>query len=79
MLLQVFSLSGVKYDGEAISVNAKTTSGEITVLDHHRPLITILKKGSLVVTDKNGSKKTIPTPSGFLEVSTANKSFALIS
>lgn len=79
MQLQVFSLKGVEYDGEAVSVNAQTMSGEITVLDHHRPLITILKKGRLVVTDKNGSKKTIPTNSGFLEVSVANRSYALIN
>jgi len=68
MKLQVFNLKGVAYDGEVISLNAKTASGEITVLEHHRPLITILKKGELRIVTKDGSKQTIPADSGFLEV-----------
>ena len=68
MQLKVYNLKGVAYEGEIISLNAKTASGEITVLDHHRPLVTILKKGELRIMAKDGSKQTIPAPSGFLEV-----------
>ncbi len=68
MKLKIFNLKGVAYEGEIISLNAKTMSGEITVLDHHRPLITILKKGELKIVSKTGERKNIPARGGFLEV-----------
>lgn len=77
MNFQVLSLKGIEYSGEIKSVNAKTTSGEITVLDHHLPLITVLS-GRLIIKDTNGIEKTIPLKSGFLEVSEGNKASALI-
>ena len=69
---------GILFDGEAISVNAKTTVGEITVLDHHRPLISILQKGNIVVSDGAGKKNNFATMSGFLEMNDANMLTALI-
>ena len=79
MQLQIISLKGIQYDGEVKSLNAKTTSGEITVLDHHLPLITVLDKGRLVVKDSGGMATTIPNTSGFLEVKHGNRAVALIS
>ena len=79
MQLQVISLKGVQYEGDIKSVNVKTTSGEITVLDHHLPLITVLTKGQLVVEDTNGKETVIHTESGFLEVKEGNQAVALIS
>ena len=78
MQLQVLSLKGVEYNGEIKSVNVRTTSGGITVMDHHLPLITVLN-GRLVVKDTAGNEKTIPAASGFLEVALGNKASALIS
>ena len=78
MQLQVLSLKGVEYAGDVRSVNVRTTSGEITVLDHHLPLITVLN-GRLVVKYTAGNEKTIPASSGFLEVVPGNKASALIS
>ena len=79
MQLQVISLKGVQYEGDIKSVNVKTTSGEITVLDHHLPLITVRAKGQLVVTDASGKETVIHTESGFLEVKDGNQAVALIS
>ena len=78
MQLQVLSLKGVEFSGDVRSVNARTTSGEITVLDHHLPLITVLN-GRLVIKDATGNEKTIPAISGFLEVGKGNKASVLIS
>ena len=47
MKLQILSLDGSKYDGEASQVTLPTTDGEITVLKNHIPLITTLKSGSI--------------------------------
>lgn len=79
MQFQAISLKGVQYEGDVKSVNAKTTSGEITVLDHHLPLITVLAKGQLIVKDTAGKETVIHTESGFLEVKNGNHAIALIS
>jgi F0F1-type ATP synthase epsilon subunit len=78
MYLKVLSLKGIEYEGEAKSFNAKALDGEITVLDNHRPLITILKKGAAVIIEKNDSQKKIEINSGFLEMNSQNRLNVLI-
>ena len=68
MHLQVHSLKKTLFDGEAESINCKTTSGEITVLKNHRPLITALAPGVLTIVDKSEKKEYINVSSGFLEI-----------
>ena len=51
MELKIYTLDGTKFEGEVSSVSLPTQDGEITVLPHHIPLITILKKG-IVKTEK---------------------------
>lgn len=72
MKLKIFTLKGLQYDSEVISVNAKTAAGEITVLNNHRPLITILKRGEIRIAGENGIQKTFPAKKGFMEVSGGN-------
>lgn len=79
MKLQIISLKGVKFDGEVSLLNLKTTSGEITVLDNHRPLITVLTKGEAVVVKKDGEKLNFKIDSGFLEVGNNNQATILAS
>ncbi len=68
MKLTITSLKKIEYEGEAVSVNLKTTSGEITVLDGHRPLVTALASGPAVITKKDGDKFNFGISSGFMEV-----------
>ncbi len=68
MHVSVYSLKNVLYEGEAKSVNCKTRLGEITVLDHHRPLISALTKGIVKIVDSENQEHYIPMGSGFLEV-----------
>ena len=77
MKLNIISLKGIQYDGEAVSVNVMTTSGEITVLDNHRPLLTALSEGQAVVTKKDGEKLNFGIKSGFLEVGEGNQASIL--
>jgi len=72
MKLNIYSLKNVLYHGDAFAVNCKTTSGEITVLDHHRPLISVLPKGVLKVTDTERKDHYFEIASGFLEVRDTN-------
>ena len=72
MRLNIISLKGLEFDGEASSLNLKTTSGEITVLDNHRPLVTQLIKGQAIIIQKNGEKLGFNIESGFLEIGNNN-------
>lgn len=78
MQIKIYSLRGIQYEGEAVSLNVMTEAGEITALDHHRPLVTILKPCNLKVEEKDGTKKIIPVTGGFLEVGEDNEVTALI-
>lgn len=78
MKLTVFSLKGIEFSGEVTGFNVKTTSGEITVLDHHRPLMTILSKGTAAILLPGETRKEIPVHGGFLEMSPSNELSVLL-
>ena len=73
MKVAVYSLKRILFEGEAISVTAQTIDGEITVLSHHRPLVTMLKLGVLKVVDTKKQEHYMNLSSGFLEVNTENQ------
>ncbi len=77
MKLSIISLQGIKFEGEISSLNLKTSSGEITVLDNHRPLITSLLKGTAVVIKQNGDAFDFDINSGFLEIGENNSATIL--
>lgn len=64
----VYSLKRILYEGLALSINLKTENGEITVLKNHRPLISVLKKGMIKITDEHQKTHYFPINGGFLEV-----------
>lgn len=68
MQLGIYSLEKVLYHDAAREVNCNTQSGEITILDHHEPLISILAKGVMKVVNESGKDIYFPVESGFLEV-----------
>ena len=78
MTLGVYSLQKVLFRGEVVSVNCNTKVGEITILDHHRPLISVLRKGIIKIVDKVGEERYIPVGSGFLEVRSGNEARFLV-
>ena len=78
MQVGVYSLQKVLFQGEASSVNCMTAVGEITVLDHHRPLISVLGKGIMKIIDKRKKEHYIPISSGFLEVRSGNEAKFLV-
>ncbi len=78
MKLGVYSLQKVLFQGDAKSVNCNTRSGEITILDDHEPLISILEKGTIVIVDKEGQEWYIPVSSGFLEVDKGSQAKILV-
>ena len=78
MKLKILSLKGTEFDGEAKGVNIKTTAGEITVLDNHLPLISVLEKGRAIIFLDQGRQELFIN-SGFLEVEPCNRAMLLIN
>ncbi len=78
MKLGVYSLQKVLFEGEAREVTCMTQSGEITVLDHHEPLITLLAKGVAKVIDADRKEHFVPVRAGFLEVDANNQAKLLV-
>jgi F-type H+-transporting ATPase subunit epsilon len=78
MTIGIYSLQKVLFKGEAVSVNCRTKNGEITILDHHEPLISILRKGVMKVVDNDAKEHYIPVSSGFLEVRSGNQARFLV-
>jgi F-type H+-transporting ATPase subunit epsilon len=73
MRTRIVSLGGIKYEGDAKLVNVKTTSGEVTVLDHHRPFVTVLAPcATRIVTDKT-EEKFVDLAGGFLYMDAGNQ------
>lgn len=68
MKLSIHSLQKTLFDGETEKIIARTTTGEITVLEGHIPLISSLKGPSLEIIDKKGKSDIIKIDSGFLEI-----------
>ena len=63
MHLHIYSLQNTVYEGESDSVTLPTDSGEISVLNHHIPLVTTLKKGTISART-NGTPTELPIGGG---------------
>ena len=68
MKLTISKIDKVLLSGEVESVTVPASGGEMTLLSHHMPLITTLKKGTIVVKQKGEKDIEFAVESGFLEV-----------
>jgi F0F1-type ATP synthase epsilon subunit len=73
MKLSLYSLKKILFQGDAESLNCQTVMGEITILDNHETLITVLASGVVKVIDNQKKEHFFPIKSGFLEVKASNE------
>jgi len=73
MKLSIYSLKNIIFQGQASLLNCKTVAGEITVLDNHETLITVLASGVIKVVDDKKKEHFFEIKSGFLEVKPGNE------
>jgi len=73
MKLFIYSLKKTLFEGEVESLTCDTANGQITILNNHEPLITILKEGLIKIVDKNQKADYIQTTGGFLEIRSSNE------
>ena len=67
MQVTVISPEASMFDGEAESVVAPAYDGEVGILPHHAPLMTLLGEGLLVVR-QSGTDHRYQVRGGFLQV-----------
>jgi len=68
MKVAVHSIQKTLYDGTAEKIICETAQGQMTVLDHHLPLITKVIGPAVEVLDAKGGSVRIDLDSGVLEV-----------
>ncbi len=71
MKVVIAKVDEVYFDGEAVSLTAPGSEGQLTVMGHHMPFITTLKPGIITVRGENipGGAETFGISGGVLEVS----------
>ncbi|HVX90541.1 MAG TPA: F0F1 ATP synthase subunit epsilon [Candidatus Paceibacterota bacterium] len=57
------------FDGEAQAVTLPGVDGVFTVMAHHEPLVSELKKGTAVVKTADGTRQSIEVDGGVAEIS----------
>ena len=62
----------VVYENDILQVSIPTSTGEITILPNHSPLVSILRAGELKIVDNEG-EQLMAVASGFLEVKGNNE------
>lgn len=73
--MDIFSVSVLHEGGEeryddVVSVTTKTPSGEISILAHHHPLVTIAKKGTVTCkTAQSGVREIVLAHDSIFKVS----------
>jgi F-type H+-transporting ATPase subunit epsilon len=65
--IDIVTAERIVYSAEADTVIAPGVEGQLGILPHHAPLMTILQAGELVVR-KGGQEDTLAISGGFLEV-----------
>lgn len=73
MRLRILSPEKTQYKGDVISLNIKTLSGEITILDKHEPLISMFDAGTANIMENDNKKISLEIGKGFLEMTPENE------
>lgn len=68
MQVELLTLSGAKFRGEATEVSLRTANGMVGILPHHEPLTAIITAGPLMVRPKGKPEELFVTFGGVLEV-----------
>lgn len=78
MYLSIYTIEKTLFEGEAEKIIAKTTTGEITILKDHIPLVTTLVEAPLRIVGKEGKESEVLIKSGVLEVRPNDKVVVLV-
>ena len=69
MIVEILTLEEVLFSQEAVSVVVPGEGGSFEMLNNHAPIISILKQGTVKITDTNNKKTSIDVAGGSIEMS----------
>lgn len=73
MRVAIHTIQKTLFEGEVEKVIAYTPQGQMTVLDHHLPLISRINGPSVTIAKSGGEQSDIPLTGGFLDVRPGSK------
>ncbi len=76
-LLTIASVGETRFDSQARSATLPGAAGVFTILPHHEPIVTTLKKGTIRVLNAAGETREFQIESGVVECS-SNKAVVLL-
>ena len=79
MRVAIHSLQSTIFSGSAEKLIVRTPLGEITILDHHVPLISSVLGPRVGLVDNRGEKVEIKITSGVLEVRPNSEAVLLVT
>lgn len=68
MHLGIYTLQGTLFEGDIKQLTATTVVGEVTILNQHIPLVSVLTGPTVHLIDTVDKESIIKITSGFLEV-----------
>tara|TARA_B100000902_G_C26812577_1_gene669935 strand:+ start:183 stop:425 length:243 start_codon:yes stop_codon:yes gene_type:complete len=69
MKIDILTLEKTLFSSEAKSVIVPGINGQFEMLNNHAPLVSILQKGTIHITDTDNKKNYIKITSGSIEIS----------
>ena len=78
MKLGIYTIEKTLYEGEIKELIAKSSTGEISILANHIPLITKLIAAPLRIIEADGTEKSVDVGTGFLEIKPENNIVVLV-
>ncbi len=67
--VEVVSATGLVWEGDAVSVVARTTEGDIGIMSHHEPLLGLLVPCAAEIVTASGEREIVAVEGGFISVS----------
>lgn len=66
--VELVAADRVVWSGQATSILARTTDGEIGILSNHAPILSVLVEGVVEVREESGERTVAAVDAGFLSV-----------
>ena len=80
MRLSIHTIESTLFDRDVTSVTLPTETGEITILERHMPLISLVKPGRIKIVEPRGREEVIQFEStGFLEVEPEGRGVTILA
>lgn len=67
MKVEIITPESSLFKGEVKKVTVPSKQGPFTMLEHHAPIVAILEKGKVVLTDMNDEQQEFSINGGFCE------------